>query len=91
MQQIVIVSENTTSDYPQIEEAFRNELAALQGLPDDPMIEVTETYHVPGDYMYKDKGILENIIDQSRDLTRSKSSSVIVVHEARPFSMTLAP
>lgn len=72
-QKIVIVSENTTSDYPQIEEAFRNELAALEGLPDDPMIEVTETYHVPGDYMYKDKGILENIIDQSRDLTRSES------------------
>lgn len=68
----MIVSENTTSDYPQIEHAFREELKALSGEKDDPQIEVTETYHVPGDYMFKDKGILENIIESSRHLTRSE-------------------
>lgn len=66
------MSENTTSDYPQIEEAFREELKALSGIPDDPQIVITETYHIPGDYMVKDADLLKSIVDASRDKTRSK-------------------
>lgn len=68
----MIVSENTTSDYPQIEEAFRNDLKAVSGLPDDPHIEITETYHIPGEYMVKDANMLENIVQDSREKTRSE-------------------
>ena len=69
----MLVAENTTSDYSQIEEAFRSELKALSGTPEDPLIQITKTYHVPGDYMVRDIDILEHIVSDSHDKTRSKA------------------
>lgn len=68
-----------THDYPQIEEAFKKEIQSLSGLPDDPEIEITATYNVPSDYIIRHGQVLEDIIDKSKDQTRSKCTSFYLI------------
>lgn len=71
---IIILADNYSSDYKEIEDAFKNDVKNYNKVHKDTSeeIKVTAIYSIPDDYVTIDNSQLERIVLESYEKTRSK-------------------